>query len=131
MTVNIEELTEYCQSLSHVFTEILWGNTLVFKVGGKIFCLAALDEGLKINLKCDPDEALELRERFRCVLPGYHMNKRHWNTIVMDGTVSDNMIRMLIESSYRLVVQKLSGAEKVRLGFWKIEKDDNKQLYNG
>ena len=74
--MNIEELTEYCQSLKFVTTEILWGDVLVFKVGGKMFCFAPMDEGeLKMNLKCDPEEAIELRERFPAVLPGYHMNK--------------------------------------------------------
>ena len=63
--MNIEELTEYCQSLKFVTTEILWGDVLVFKVGGKMFCFAPMDEGeLKMNLKCDPEEAIELRERF-------------------------------------------------------------------
>ena len=68
--MNIEELTEYCQSLKFVTTEILWGDVLVFKVGGKMFCFAPMDEGeLKMNLKCDPEEAIELRERFPAVLP--------------------------------------------------------------
>ena len=114
--MNIEELTEYCQSLNQVSTEILWENVLVFKVGGKMFCFVPLDEELKMNLKCEPDEALELRERFGCVFPGYHMNKKYWNTVLIDGSVSDNMLRIWIEKSYRLVIQKLSGAEKVRLG---------------
>ena len=114
--MNIEELTEYCQSLNQVSTEILWENVLVFKVGGKMFCFVPLDEELKMNLKCEPDEALELRERFGCVLAVYHMNKKYWNTVLIDGSVSDNMLRIWIEKSYRLVIQKLSGAEKVRLG---------------
>ena len=114
--MNIEELTEYCQSLQHVTTEILWGDVLVFKVGGKMFCFVPMDEAeLKMNLKCDPDEALELRERFSAVLPGYHMNKRYWNTVLVDGSVSDNMLRIWIEKSYRLVVAKLSKSEKKRL----------------
>ena len=106
--MNIEELTEYCQSLNQVSTEILWENVLVFKVGGKMFCFVPLDEELKMNLKCEPDEALELRERFGCVLPGYHMNKKYWNTVLIDGSVSDNMLRIWIGNSYRLVLSKLS-----------------------
>lgn len=115
--MNIEELTEYCQSLQHATAEIQWGDVLVFKVGGKMFCFVALDEDvLKMNLKCDPDEAIELRERFSAVLPGYHMNKKYWNTVIIDGSVSDNMLRIWIEKSYRLVIAKLPVNEKERLG---------------
>lgn len=115
--MNIEELTGYCQSLDHVTAEIQWGDVLVFKVGGKMFCFVALDEDvLKMNLKCDPDEAIELRERFSAVLPGYHMNKKYWNTVIIDGSVSDNMLRIWIEKSYRLVIAKLPVNEKERLG---------------
>ena len=110
--MNIEELTEFCQSLEHVTTEILWGDVLVFKVKGRMFCFAPMDEDLKMNLKCDPEEALELRERFSAVLPGYHMNKKYWNTVLIDGTVSDNMLKIWIENSYRLVLSKLSGNKK-------------------
>lgn len=105
--MDIEELTTYCQSLQHVTTEILWGDVLVFKVRGKMFCLVPMDGELKMNLKCDPEEALELRERFNAVLPGHHMNKKHWNTVLIDGSVSDNMLRIWIEKSYRLVKSKL------------------------
>lgn len=115
--MNIEGLTEFCQSLKCVTTEIQWENVLVFKVGGKMFCFVALDDtDLKMNLKCDPDEAVELRERFTSVLPGYHMNKRYWNTVLIDGSVSDNMLRIWIEKSYWLVVAKLSKVERERLG---------------
>ena len=97
--MNIEELTEYCQSLKFVTTEILWGDVLVFKVGGKMFCFAPMDEGeLKMNLKCDPEEAIELRERFPAVL--------------IDGSVSDNMLRIWIGNSYRLVLSKLSKSDR-------------------
>lgn len=107
--MNIEELTEYCQSLKQVTTEILWQNTLVFKVGGKMFCLVPMDGiDLKMNLKCEPEEAMEIRERFSAVLPGYHMNKKYWNTVLIDGSVSDNLLRIWIEKSYRLVVARLS-----------------------
>lgn len=114
--MNIEELTEYCQSLKQVTTEVLWENVLVFKVGGKMFCFVPLDEELKMNLKCDPDEALELRERFSSVLPGFHMNKKYWNTVLMDGSVSDNMLRGWIRKSYGLVVKKLPKRERTCLG---------------
>ena len=69
-----------------------------------------------MNLKCDPDEALELRERFPAVLPGYHMNKKYWNTVLIDGTISDSMLKVWIENSYRLVRAKLTKQEKALLG---------------
>jgi len=76
-----------------------------------------MDEAeLKMNLKCDPVEAIELRERFSAVLPGYHMNKKYWNTVLIDGTVSDSMLQTWIGKSYQLVVAKLSNSEKQRLG---------------
>ena len=77
-----------------------------------MFCFAPLDEDLKMNLKCDPDEAIELRERFPAVLPGYHMNKKYWNTVLIDGTISDSMLKAWIEKSYRLVKAKLPGKRK-------------------
>lgn len=115
--MNIEELTEYCQSLQQVTAEILWEDVLVFKVGGKMFCFVALDENpYRMNLKCDPEEAIELRERFAAVLPGYHMNKRYWNTVLIDGTVSDSLLRLWIGNSYRLVVEKLPKVQREELG---------------
>jgi len=110
--MNIEELTEFCQSLEGVTTEVLWENVLVFKVGGKMFCFAPLDEELRMNLKCDPEEAIELRERFQAVLPGYHMNKKYWNTVLIDGSVSDNLLKIWIGNSYRLVLAKLSSNQR-------------------
>lgn len=105
--MNVEELREYCLSLEDTTEEVLWGDVLVFKAGGKMFCFVPLNEDLKMNLKCDPNEALELRERFSAVLPGYHMNKKHWNTVIVDGTISDNMLKNWIEKSYRLIKNKL------------------------
>lgn len=116
MTVNIEELTGFCESLKGVTTEIQWENVLLFKVGGKMFCFVPLDEELRMNLKCDPDEAVELRERFSAVLPGYHMNKKHWNTVIVDGSVSDSLLQVWIENSYRLVRSKLPKGVKEKLG---------------
>lgn len=97
--------------------EILWENVLVFKVGGKMFCFVPMDEAeLMMNLKCEPVEALELRERYPAVLPGYHMNKKHWNTVLIDGSVSDSTLQEWIRKSYGLVAAKLSGSERRRLG---------------
>jgi predicted DNA-binding protein (MmcQ/YjbR family) len=87
--------------------------TLVFKVGGKMFALVATsDQPLRINLKCDPHKAELLREVYPAVLPGYYMNKRHWNTVVLDGSVADEELRTMIDESYGLVVQGLPRARR-------------------
>lgn len=106
--MNIESLREYCLSKPGVEETLPFGpDTLVFKVNNKVFLLTGLDEAeLRFNVKCDPDKALELREEFSCVLPGYHMNKKHWNTIVVDGSVSSKQLREWIDHSYELVVGK-------------------------
>lgn len=102
--MNIEELRSYCLSKPGVTEGFPFGeDTLVFKVKGKIFVLANLDGDLSINLKCDPAFALELRERFSSVIPGYHMNKKHWNTVFIDGTIPDKEILTWIGLSYDLV----------------------------
>ncbi len=83
-------------------------DVLVFKVGGKMFALAALDEmPTTVNLKCDPDWALDLRDRYEQVRPGYHMNKKHWNTVEIEGSVPDTELRKMIDHSYDLVVESL------------------------
>jgi len=88
-------------------------ETLVFKVAGKIFLLASLETiPLQINLKCDPEKAIELREEYESVQPGYHMNKKHWNTILIDGTVPDRKVFEWIDDSYNLVVAGLKKSER-------------------
>ncbi len=82
-------------------------TTLVMKVGGKMFALINLDEDSSLNLKCNPEEALALRETYNAVLPGYHMNKKHWNTVLLDGSIKDELIKKWIKDSYQLVVNKL------------------------
>ena len=85
----------------------------VFKVGPKMFALVSWNEDpLSVNLKCDPDDAMVLREMFPAVKPGYHMNKRHWNTVTLDGTVPEPMFLDMCESSYKLVFKSLKKAEK-------------------
>jgi predicted DNA-binding protein (MmcQ/YjbR family) len=80
---------------------------LVYKVGGKMFALTSPDEfPPRVNLKCDPERALELRDRYEAIIPGYHMNKRHWNTLILDGTLPDTLVRDLIDHSYQLVAKK-------------------------
>ena len=90
-------------------------EVLVYKVGGKMFATAGLEEETgRMNLKCDPDHALELRDRYEAILPGYHMNKRHWNTLVLDGRLPRALVEELIEESYALVARGLP--RKVREG---------------
>jgi len=102
--MNIEILREYCVGKENVTEGFPFGDdTLVFKVNGKIFALANLDGETRINLKCDPEYAIELRERYPCVIPGYHMNKKLWNTIIIDGSVPDKTIKEWIDHSYNLV----------------------------
>jgi len=80
-------------------------DTLVYKVGGKMFALTSPDDfPSAVNLKCDPERALELRDTYRAITPGYHMNKRHWNTLILDGSVPVTLVRELIDHSYHLVV---------------------------
>ncbi len=105
--MNIEILREFCISKRNVTESFPFGDdTLVFKVAGKIFTLVNLEGDLTINLKCDPSMALELREKYAAVTPGYHMNKKHWNTIYLDGSVPDKEVFSWIEHSYDLVLIK-------------------------
>ena len=112
--MNIESIREYCVSKKAVIECFPFDDkTLVFKVAGKIFALANLDtHPLRINLKCDPEKAIDLRERFQSIQAGYHMNKKHWNTIEINGEVSREILIKLMDHSYNLVVAKLT--KKVR-----------------
>jgi predicted DNA-binding protein (MmcQ/YjbR family) len=90
----------------------------VFKVAGKMFGLSALDRTpLEISVKCEPDLAVGLRESYRCIRPGYHLNKRHWNTVTLDGEIPDQLVRDLIEDSYDLVVSALPRRVREQLGW--------------
>ncbi len=113
-TMNIEELREFCLSLPGAGEDFPFDETtLVFKIGGKIFALTDLESELSINLKCNPGKAIELRAHYPCVKPGYHMNKKHWNTVSINGSVKDELIRDWIVDSYELV--KPSGKNKKRV----------------
>ena len=106
--MNIDEFRGYCALKKGVHEDFPFGDdTLVMKVMGKMFALANLDGPLSLNLKCDPERAAELRERFPAVRPGYHMDKKHWNTVDMDGSVPLALIKEWIDHSYDLVVAKL------------------------
>jgi predicted DNA-binding protein (MmcQ/YjbR family) len=107
--MNVEEIRAYCLSKKAVEESCPFGNeTLVFKLAGKIFLLLSLDEDpVRFNAKCAPEKAIELREQYTAVLPGYHMNKQHWNTVVCDGSVSKKLIYSWIDDSYGLVAAAL------------------------
>jgi predicted DNA-binding protein (MmcQ/YjbR family) len=116
--MDIESLRNICLSKRGVSEELPFGpDTLVFKVVGKIFALTGLDsEECSVNLKCNPEYALELRENHPdSIIPGYHMNKKHWNTVYCERGLDDSFIRDLINHSYETVVQSLKKAEKAVL----------------
>lgn len=106
--MDLETFRGYCLGLKGVTEEMPFGDTtLVYKVEGKMFALTGIDSFSSINLKCDPEMAIELRERYPAVQPGYHMNKQHWNTILMDYSIADKQLLEWTKNSYDLVVQKL------------------------
>ena len=113
----LEELREYCLNKKGVEECLPFGNdTLVFKVMGKLFLLTGIEsQHVQFNVKCDPEKAIELREKHACVLPGYHMNKNHWNTIVCDSSVNKKLIQTWIDDSYNLVVGSLTKILKAEL----------------
>ena len=108
--MNIEDIREYCISKKGVTEEFPFDEvTLVFKVMGKMFLLSGLDNvPLAFNVKCEPDRALKLRESYPSVLPGYHMSKRHWNTVEVDGSLSNDQLREMIDHSYELIAEGLT-----------------------
>ncbi|CAL9418213.1 putative protein YjbR [Streptomyces sp. enrichment culture] len=112
------ELRALCLSFGAAVEDFPFGPQMsVFKVRGKLFALTDLDaRPLRVNLKCDPEEAVRLRaEHPGLVVPGWHMNKRHWNTVTADGGLPDRLVRELVEDSYDLVVAGLPRAERLRL----------------
>lgn len=107
--MNIEEYRNYCLGKKAVTESFPFdNNTLVFKVGGKMFALARVETFEYINLKCDPERAVELRESYNGVQPGYHMNKQLWNSVYLEQDVSDQLIFELIDHSYQLIVASLT-----------------------
>ncbi|WP_392420180.1 MmcQ/YjbR family DNA-binding protein [Capnocytophaga canis] len=106
--MNIEELREFCLSLKASEESFPFdGNILVFSIKGKMFCLVNITKYEFINIKCDPEEAVELREQYAEVTPGWHMNKKHWNSVQINGKISDKLLRKWIFNSYELVVKRL------------------------
>lgn len=107
--MDAETIREYCISKKGTEESMPFGeDTLVFKVMGKMFLLMNLEGDLSINLKCDPVKAISLRETYPAVLPGYHMNKTHWNTVMIDGSIPEREIHAWIDQSYDLVVISLT-----------------------
>ena len=113
-----DQVLERCSGLPGAVEDYPFGDDVaVWKVGGKMFALVMLAGAPgSVNLKCDPDWALELRARHGAVRPGYHMDKRHWNTVDLDGTVDGAEVRELIDHSYELVIRRLPKRERARLG---------------
>lgn len=107
--MKLEQFRKYCLSKKGVTESFPFGDsTLVFKVTDKIFAITSFENPLSVNLKCDPEQAIDLRERYEEVQPGYHMNKKHWNTVNFEGKISDKELIKLIDHSYELVVNSLS-----------------------
>ncbi len=114
--MNIESVREYCLKKKGVTESFPFDETtLVFKIMGKMFLLLNLDENSSMNLKCDPEEAIVLRERYEAVQPGYHMNKTHWNTVLLNGSIPASLLEKWIDDSYNLVIKKLPRLSKKQL----------------
>jgi predicted DNA-binding protein (MmcQ/YjbR family) len=114
--MNTEELRDYCLEKPAVTEGFPFDNdTLVFKVGGKMFLLISLDKGNCFNAKCNPERAIELREQYTEVQPGYHMNKANWNTVYMDGSLTRKQLCEMIDHSYDLIVKSLPKKLKAEL----------------
>jgi predicted DNA-binding protein (MmcQ/YjbR family) len=114
--MHIENFRDFCLGLPGAVEETPFGpDTLVFKVGSKIFALTDLQTFGSVNLKCDPELAIDLRERHDFVLPGFHMNKKHWNTILIGTGVSDTQMHQWITHSYQLIIAALPQAVRTNL----------------
>jgi predicted DNA-binding protein (MmcQ/YjbR family) len=106
--MNVEEVRQICLAKKGVTEGFPFDETtLVIKVGGKIYALISLDRVPSVNLKCDPERAIDLRERYHDITPGYHMNKKHWNTVMLEGDLQDHLIVEMIGHSYDLVLVSL------------------------
>lgn len=114
---NVEAFRTYCLQKKGVTEEFPFDETtLAFKVMGKLFALTSLKEiEFRINLKCDPEWAVELRDEHESIVPGYHMNKKHWNTVIVNFTIPNVLLKKLIDHSYDLVVKKLTKAQQLAL----------------
>lgn len=115
--MNIEEFHKYCMSKKGVTVDFPFDKvTMVFRVMNKIFALTGTDSELfKVNLKCNPEWAINLREHHEEIIPGWHMNKKHWNTVYFEGNLSITLLKKMIDHSYELVVESLTKTQKEKL----------------
>ena len=114
--MNVEEIRIYCLHKKGTAESFPFNDeTLVVKVMDKMFALISLENGSSINLKCDPEKAIELREHYEEILPGYHMSKKHWNTVIFNQSLPKKLVKELIDHSYELVVNGLSGKKREEL----------------
>lgn len=112
--MNIEELRDYCIAKPAVTESFPFDETtLVFKVAGKMFLLTDLVDTFSMNIKNTPEKVIELKEQYPSVLPGYHMNKIHWITVMIDGTIADNLLKQWIDESYALIISGFTRKEKL------------------
>jgi predicted DNA-binding protein (MmcQ/YjbR family) len=127
--VDAAGLREYCLSFSgSVETKPFGPETTVFKVAGRMFALSQLSrEPLEVSLKCEPRLAEQLREAHAAIRPGYHLNKQHWNTVSIDGSIPDQMLRDMIEDSYDLILSRLPRSRREALG-WDAETRDTRRV---
>lgn len=112
--MNFEQCRDYCLEKLQSVEDFPFGPELnVFKVCNKVFAILGVEQGIaRVNLKCDPAEALALRDIFEAVIPGYHMNKKHWNTVILNGSIPENEIKRQIDNSWLLVVATLPKAKQ-------------------
>ncbi len=116
--MNLETVREYCLNKKAVTESLPFDDeTLVFKVAGKMFALLSLSGDWGLNLKCDPEKAIELREKYSDITPGYHMNKIHWNTINLNGILPEKLVFELIDHSYQIIIESLPKKVKLESGF--------------
>lgn len=113
--MNVEEIREHCLSFKGVSESFPFDeHTLVFKVMNKMFCLLGLNDS-RVSLKNDPEKNLELRSRYSAIIEGYHLNKQHWNTISLDGSVPPALLREMIDDSYKIIVDSLTRKKQMEL----------------
>jgi len=113
--MNVEDFRDYCLSKEGVTESFPFdSSTIVFKIGGKLFALAGIEFFASVNLKCDPERSIELRETFNGIKPGFHMNKKHWNTVTVESDVPNQLLLELIDHSFDLVYKSLT--KKIRDG---------------
>ena len=116
--MNLSELTSTLLAFAGATEEYPWGSSpMVIKVGGKMFAIVGLEaDPLKISLKADPEDAIIQRNMYEAVQPGYHLNKEHWNTVTLDDSIPDKLLKQMIDESYQLISKKLSRKVKLEIG---------------